>query len=472
MHCFVVNKVDNNEQNNINIKEHKNRIVFYDGKTYETYSLFKGTKYFIEKNSLNCNIDTKNISKNNREKLYEMLLNCSLKRSELNMYDKKNEQSIENCVNNFNEHVKYILPKEFIPLKNGFFDKNLNFKDTVTFKRKTIKGSIIIAKETDIKTFLENTQTNQTFTQNIDTIKNLNKKILIVTKDKINSIYNIIDNNKNKPKCIFIILSNEEFKNIDHNKTLCILTWDKLCSNIRKGSNSEIITLSTVNSQNKNINDLINISRVPITPNIIEKRILKGNGYTMKEAEDALNIISSFKYVDVDKNITECEICITDQANIDTECKHNLCLSCSMSLIMSNKKFICPFCRSNIDLKNCTINTKAIPSRLYTMNWIAKKYSKPIVYVDNKNDSSVLLRVCNKRIIMANDTDVATLNSHDNVVILCDKNDISKIACVSGIDAVICKSDNNEIIKNKNAYGKDFMSKNGFITLNLYYYNI
>ena len=482
MHSFVVNRNIDSKQNGVYIKEHKNRIIFHNGDACLFYPLFIGVTYSITNNELICKIDNTKISNLNRSKLAPVLFDSFNKHSIDVMYNKSSKNDINECIEIMSSCIKCVYPQGYIPLHEGFFDNELKFKSTIKFKRKTIKGSVIITNTHNINELITNinqTQKNNqnhkyhTFTQHISTIKNLTTKVLIVTYNKIESIYEQITNSRNRPQFIWIMLTDEEFKTINHNKILCISAWDITCNHKRKGDTHDLIDLITVDSQTKSVEKLVNISRISIVPNIIERKVLNMNKYVLGDAVKALDAMSKFIYIKPDKNNTnECAICVTDKENVTTNCGHKLCLMCVMDLTMSSKKFGCPFCRTPVDINNSVIHTKAIPSRLYTINWIINKFQKPVVYMDNINDATILLAICNKRITTAKDSDIDTLNQNEKIIIICTENDIDKISKVKGIDTIVCKSDNNNIIKNKNAYGNDFINKTGLITLNLYSYNV
>ncbi len=72
-------------------------------------------------------------------------------------------------------------------------------------------------------------------------------------------------------------------------------------------------------------------------------------------------IINHKKYINFDillkkivkcKKILDCSICLTNQSDIITDCKHQYCKSCLDTWMNEKNKDSCPYCRNSISSIN------------------------------------------------------------------------------------------------------------------------
>lgn len=486
MHSLTIyNAIDGCD---VKLREYKNKIILSDKEVCRTFYRYRGISYKLNNGRLQCNIDTGKISKSSVDRCFGYVLSLFNK---INGYDKVIRENIlnggddslkdhlENSIETKNR-IMYLYPMNYIRVNDGYIDDEFNHHTSIKFRRVTMKGDIFLVEDpfNCIKSL------SKTYCYYHNRFKeSIKGKILLVrvcNKD-LNSLYSLIETS-DRPEYIFIIGSKNRKSEIErrYRQILSILTWTTDCNYVRKGKRTVITDVNIIKDDTKsNVNDILSISRVNIVPNTTESRILEQNGYILHDAVNALNIINRLNYKSTDNKTEseECSICADNISNVVTSCDHKMCLSCFVTFAMdSGGKIKCPYCRSTVDIDRSTVNTNYIPSRLYTMNWIAnsKHHHRSIIYVDYENDKAVLSRLSKKTIIdLDDDHDIEYLNKETDCVMLASKRNINIVKKIRGIDNVVCRSDNNDIITERSFYGEDLINKTSKgITLSLYSYGL
>lgn len=456
---------------NIKIKHNKRRAVvtIYDTHNSKSFPICEGVDYLIN-NGIKCSVDIEKVKHTNINLVYDILSSIFNEDSGNKMYKfiTLSREKIKDLAS-LKNFVVVLYPREYIKGDKGYVSKNLEFYKNISFKRRTIKGFIINANYNDVGELLPG------YLKYSETLNNIKGMSLLVKSDHIKSLECKIKKN-NRPASICIVIDNiSNIDNIDNDSIIKIMTWSTDCYYRRNGKCHEIINIYKIMNETKSVEDMLTISRISVIPNNVEKYILTSSGLVM---DDAIHILHTLSCVKLSKNETyydKCSICINYNAKLTTKCGHKMCLLCFVNILNKNICITCPYCMTKVKPRECTLKSNIIHSRLYTIYWITGSFNKSVIYIDDENDKNVIKSMSSKDIFdcaSIKNTDIDRINNLPRLILLATHKDIGIVQHIRGIDNIICKSDNNKIITNKQSYGYDFINRINKLTLSLYSYTL